>query len=446
MRKNFGLSAIALLAFSNSVIAQTPGSPGFLPPSAPIVPAISPSDLFNDIPLGYPTAGNQYVTATQLGTYPGTLSGGNSENALIGADFTTNLFQNGTSVVLASPAAVAYSAADEWFVWGGTNTPITSSQQTGATDIPSGYGATLRINKASGAGVVQVCVGQEIRTANAIRFQGQTVEFDLGHIKAGPTFSAANSTLAAYVLTGTGTNEGSANAAFSINGGGGSSTPWTGATLLGGTAGFQVPITTAFGRYIVAAPIAAGVTEIALAICDTPVGTGTAGDWFEFSGSQFVPNSALTTVAGAAGAVLPVNDPRAKAFLRRPTALERDLQLADLSVITESKTAVNIRAACTMSTSSIANCLINFPIQMNAVPTMTYTAGFEASATTASTSATVCTALTTSTTLTGNAATQNGVLVDCASSAGFGAAGTGSFLWDIGTSSGTGIIKASAQL
>jgi hypothetical protein len=37
------------------------------------------------------------------------------------------------------------------------------------------------------------------------------------------------------------------------------------------------------------------------------------------------------------------------------------------------------------------------------------------------------------------------VLMDCASSGGFGAAGTGGFLWDVGTGTPSGAIKASAR-
>src|SRR6185312_8151236 len=139
------------------------------------------------------------------------------------------------------------------------------------------------------------------------------------------------------------------------------------------------------------------------------------------------------SVAGTAGAALNVNDPRAKAFSRRSAAVETTLQQRYYYQITESATVIGVRGTCIMSTTSIANCMIRFPTTMRIAPTMTYATGFEASASTASSSATACTALTTTATLTGNAATAENVLIDCASSAGFGAAGTGGWIWDVGT-------------
>ncbi len=193
------------------------------------------------------------------------------------------------------------------------------------------------------------------------------------------------------------------------------------------------------------AAIPSNATEIGVVLCFTPVGTAGTNDYIAFSGIQLTRNSTLASIASAtvgySTAAL-----QASSFDRRPFGLETLLQQRYYYQINESATALNIRAVCGMSTTSIANCYVGFPTQMRIAPTMTYTAGFEASATVASSSATVCTALTTSATLTGNAASPNGVLVDCASSAGFGAAGTIGFLWDIGTGSATGVLKASAEL
>lgn len=372
MKKVIGFALLASLAISGAVFAQMTPTP-LVTVQLPTVQAIQSNDAFQDIVGGAPGVGNQYATAAQVGNYSPTLPGNNAEDALIGSDFTTNLFQRATTAVLASPAAVAYTAPDRWFTWGGTNTPVTLSKQTGSTDVGPGFGATLRVNKASGTGTAQVCVAQEIETQNSFRFQGQTVEFDLGHVKAGPAFSAVNSTLAAYILTGTGTDEGSVNAAFSINAGGGGSSGWTGATLFGGTAGYQVPITTSFGRYTVTAPMPVTETEIAVAICWTPVGTGTVNDWFEFGESQFVPNSALTSVAGSNGAVLAVNDVRAKSFSRRLAGVEVLQQQRYAYSIAEGTITAGTIMAGAGNTPSATTCAINipFPDVMRAAPTYT---------------------------------------------------------------------------
>src|ERR1700723_1754378 len=112
------------------------------------------------ISLNYPCTVSCFVTSQTLSAYALSIAGANNENALVGGDATTNLFQRGTSVALASPAAVAYTA-DRWFAWGGTSTPVTVTKQTGATDITAAYGASFRVNKPSGARVGQICIGQE---------------------------------------------------------------------------------------------------------------------------------------------------------------------------------------------------------------------------------------------------------------------------------------------
>lgn len=324
------------------------------------------------VSLNFPCTVSCFVSTATLAGFTQSQAGGNSENALVGGDATTNLFQRGTSVALASPAAAAYTA-DRWFAWGGTNTPVTVTKQTGAGDITLAFGASFRVNKPSGAGVVQICIAQEIETVNSLRFQGQVAEFDV-HLLAGAGFSAAGGNVAVYILTGTGTDEASANAAFSINAGGGSATPWTGAAVLGGTTGYRIPITATWGRYTVAAPIPATATEIAVAICYTPVGTGGATDWFEFTGAQLVPNASLATAAGTAGAVLAANAGNAKAFYRRPQAVETDLQFRYTYSINEGTiTAGTIMAGggTALGTTTTCSISIRFPARMRVAPTYT---------------------------------------------------------------------------
>lgn len=366
MKKNWitwGLGIGAIVGAGAIALAQTI--------SIPTVQAIGPTDLFQDVVGGVPVAGNVYASAAQLGNYSATLPGNNAENALVGGDATTNLFQRTTSVAIASPGTLAYTA-DRWAAWGGTNSPVTVSKQTGATDITSGFGASFRVNKPSGAGVVQICVGQEIESVNTYRFQGNTAQF-VFHAKAGSTFSAASSNLAVYVLTGTTADEGTSNGAFSINAGGGSSTPWTGAALLGTSTGYLIPITTGWARYGVAVPIPSTAIEMMVAICYTPVGTGTSTDWFEFTGAQLVPDSSLTTFAGSAGALFNPNDSRMKSFLRRPQELETVLQQRyTWLAATEAASTALVYGSCSGTATTTAHCYLPFPVPMRAAPAATF--------------------------------------------------------------------------
>src|SRR5208282_1488278 len=169
MKKWIPLAAVALLLGSGALVAQS-----FIIPQ---VQSVQPGDLFPDVVGGYPTAGTQYANANQMGVLASQMSGGNYDNALIGGDFSTNLFQRGTSVSLASTTYYVAYGADRWFSWGGTSTPATMTQQTGSTDLPAGTTASYRINKGSLTGVLQICTSQVLESANVYRFQGQTAEF-----------------------------------------------------------------------------------------------------------------------------------------------------------------------------------------------------------------------------------------------------------------------------
>lgn len=336
-----------------------------------------------------------------------------------------NVQQRGTGIITCGTTTIPSTAyGPDRF---GCNANVTSGAGrmqlvTTAALLPTGLANTNNVYRTSGALTQPVCMMQELSTYESQALAGKTVTLSFYATALAGLNADTGNVITASIFTGTGAEQGFGTFTASP-----AITPaWTGlATPVNQT---PITITTTPTRYWVTGVIPATATEVAAAICFTPTATG-AGvtDGFSATGIQL-------EVAPS------------------PTAYEFHVYSYDLARaqryfyrITESATVLNIRAPCTMSTSSIANCLIAFPQVMRAIPTMTYTAGFEASATTASTSATVCTALTTSPTLTGNSASTTAVLVDCASSAGFGAAGTGGWLWDIGTGSATGVISASAD-
>ena len=376
MRKLSIFAGLALVAGLGIAFAQT-NAGGNLVPNAPLVQSIGPNDAFQDVVGGFPQAQSYYATAAQVGGYGATLAGGNYDNALIGGDFSTNLFQRGTSVSTASSTYYVIYGADRWFTWGGTSTPTTMTQQTGASDIPVGATASYRINKGSLTGVLQICTSQIVESGNMVRFQGQTVEFTFD-AKAGSTFSAASSNLAVYVSYGTVADEnattyaGSATyMAYGLNAqGGAGTTAWTGQTNLGGTGGFLIPITTSWARYGVAVPIPTTALELGVSICYTPVGTGTSTDWFEFGKAQLTVNPAVTAFAGTSGAIYNTNDVRMKAFARRPAAVETLLQQRYTYSIKDSAGATYVYGTGqSFDTTSNAHFVVPFPVTMRTKPT-----------------------------------------------------------------------------
>ena len=126
---SLGAVAIGALALTG-VLAQTI--------SVPQVTSIQSTDLFQDIAGGQPTAQSVYAPAPMLGNYSVSLPGNNPENALIGGDATTNLFQRGTTGSSVT-TTITYGGPDRWAYWSGTNTAMTVSRDSTAGDISTNY-------------------------------------------------------------------------------------------------------------------------------------------------------------------------------------------------------------------------------------------------------------------------------------------------------------------
>jgi hypothetical protein len=99
--------------------------------SVPQVTGINAADLFQVIPNGQPSAQSQYAPATLLGNYSQTLPGNNPENALIGGDATTNLWQRATTGSSVT-TTITYGGPDRWAYWSGTSTAMTVSRSSTA--------------------------------------------------------------------------------------------------------------------------------------------------------------------------------------------------------------------------------------------------------------------------------------------------------------------------
>jgi hypothetical protein len=357
------LGAVAIGALlSGAAFGQT--SPANSQPTAPQVSQINSVDLIKIIPGGFGQALDYYAAAPLLGNYATTLPGNNPGNALIGGDFYQNLFQDGTTVGSIT-TAVTY-VADGWFAFSGTSTTLAGAQETGSPDTPASFDASLRITR-SGSGVIQSCVGQIVKSQDTYRYQGQTVEFDF-HALAGSGFSAASSNVSVLLVTGTGTNDTAVNLGKTVNSAL-SGTAWAGAA----TSTVTMPISTTWTRYSAVFPVPSTATEMAVLICYTPVGASPSSDYFEFTGAQLVPNSALASVAGTAGAALNANDPRAKSFNRRLLVEEQKLEYSEYFRVNETATARPFLGQ--VLTTSTANIKIPFPTPMWKAPTPAYVAG-----------------------------------------------------------------------
>jgi hypothetical protein len=337
---------------------------------APQVSTINPGDLFQDVVNGQPQAGNQYAPAS---LFSATFGNGSPSrgNALIGGDATTNLWQRSTAGTTET-TTVAYGSADRWPYWSGTSTAMKVIRDSTAADLPAGYEYAFKMQRtASQTGVVQMCMAQEVASVNSYQFQGQTAELDF-HAYLGATYSGGSS-LTAYIVYGTGVDEGTTDLAYGINAGGGGSVGWTGQA---NATAAVIPLSTVStgGRYAAIGSIPATATEVGVAICYTPTGTAGSTDYVALAGIQLVRNPANTsfvnTGVGYQSGVTP--NLTLAAFERRPAAQEAYYQYTYYQQWADSLAATFVLPeTCTETTSgSTATCLFAFPVALRTTPTV----------------------------------------------------------------------------
>lgn len=429
-----GLAAAALLSIGGvAAVAQS---------TLPQVQSINSGDLFQDIVNGVPVAGNQYASALTLAGYGGTLP--RTGSLLIGGDAGTNLFQRGTTGASVT-TTTTYGGPDRWAYWSGTSTAMTVSRSNTAADLPTGYQYLFKMARTSGqTGVVPVCMAQAIESVNSYQMQNQTVELDFW-ATAGSNFSAASSNITAYIVYGTGSDEGVAKLAYGINAGGGGGAAWTGQA---NATAAVIPITTTPTRYAAVATIPSTATEVGVALCFTPVGTASTNDYVSFAGIQLVRNATLAskvdTNSGYICATTQTTDTpvaQCSSFDRRLQGMETALQQRYYYELDESA-AIYIVAPCVAIDTTHTNCLIQMPTTMRIAPTATFANGFASPTSTTQATLGACTALAAATTVTSTVGSLNQFLVNCTATT-IPAAGVASFLY---SNNGTGKIKLSAEL
>lgn len=432
-----GVPALAAGFFTNGV---PPAGGTQYPTTVPLTGSETlPADT--NLPSGLNPASESISTA-QLSQYIGGVAKG--ANVLIGGDATSNLFQRATSGASVT-TALTYGGPDRWTYWSGTGTAMTVSRDSTAADLPSsGFQYGFKMARTSGqTGVVQVCMAQVVESAAAYELAGSTVELNF-HATAGANLSSASSNMTAYIVSGTGSDEGSVKLAFGLNAGGGGSSGWTGQA---NATAAVIPITTTNTKYAAVATVPAAATEVGVVLCFTPVGTAGTNDYIALSGIQLVRNGALASkVSTTIGYSCTGGGFQCTAFDRtRLPAQEASLQYRYFYKIAEGST-ITQRGQCFNSAATHANCMINFPVTMRATPVFTgdggFTTGFATATTTAGTTLGACTALGLSTVLSNNTANTQNVIVACDATT-VPAAGTTGFLYD---NSGAGVIKASAEL
>lgn len=353
-RKLLGIAAALSLALMTlPAAAQT----------LPYVPKVGPTDAFQDVVNGAPTSQALYATSLQFGGF--LLGQAQKLNILIGGDAEQNLFQRGTTGA-AVTTTITYGGPDRWAYWSGLNTEVKVSKDTTAADLPANaYAAGFKMQRtAAQTGVIPMCMTQEVETTNSVMFQGTTAELDF-YATAGANYSAASNALTAYIITGTGTDEGVSKMAFAFNAGGGGSSTWAGQAT---TVADVATISTTPTRFAAVGVIPAGTTEIGVIFCYTPVGTAGTNDYVALSGLQLTRNASLTSIAALTTAA-DCSTINCSSYDRRLQGVETMLEQRYYYRITDSGANTVPVTLCQATTTAAVVCPIQFPVTMRAAPT-----------------------------------------------------------------------------
>lgn len=400
---------------------------------------------------------------------PTSLLGG-ATNRLIGGDMTTNLAQRlntakgVTALATLSPTA-AVMTADRWWVIAPAAGVTVTIDSTASTAVIPGLNNTkaLRIARTSSGAAGIICAGQTLDKAASAPLIGNNAVFSFYEFN-GSTQSATNGNITVNIDYTSAADTAATQAALGFAGGNGSKfalgdvaqsgtpTNYTNAisgfsngttgTLASGVA--TIAASTTWTRYAVYASIPTNVpntttpvTAVSVSVCFTPTATtAVATDYIELNFMQLEAKPSTPTASMPAGVTSPTG------VDRRLAAVEEQFERYYWYFNYESQTAITTVATCENTATTVANCLIPFPVPMRLAPAMQYTAGFQAFAQVAETSVSACSALAASASYV-TVSSPTGVFVAC--TAAVGAAGTANELTTLGTSSATGIISASAE-
>jgi hypothetical protein len=438
------------------------------------------------VPAGAPSiTGSELVPAdTELagGAFPQTeavplSSFGLGNNRLIGGDMNTNLAQRlSTTKGIASLAGLSPTAAvmtaDGWWTYAAA-AGVTVTMASGTTEVLPALGTTkaLRLARTSSGAAGTMCLGQTLDQNQSAPLIGNNAVFSFWELNgaamsaAGGVFTAniSYSSAAAAAAQATLGFAGSQGSKYAIGAqatvfGTSGPTNQTGAVpvLSGGTTGtigangfVTIAGSTTWTRYAFAAPIpavipgtATAVTDVSVEICFNPVlTTAITTDWIELQGLQLEAKPSTVTGALPNGVVSP------SGFTRRFAADEALIDLSYWFYYFEDQALVSPvpGTRCTTTTSTTAGvCQLTFPVPMRAAPVVKYTDGFQMFTSTAYTTLGAVTSLANYANTLTTVPNNYGVMF-IADASTLPAVGLTNFLMNLGTSSATGIISASAN-
>lgn len=411
-------------------------------------------------------------------------------NRLVGGDFNTNLEQRlATTKGIASLASItptaAVMSADGWWVYSAAGT-VTVTIGNGTTEVLPALGTTkaLRLARTTSTTGAAEYVGQTLDQNQAAPLIGANAVLSFwelngaGQSATGGNFTVQVSYSSNAVAAGTQATlgyAGSVGSKYAIGtnastyGTGGPTNQTFAAPVVQGIAsqGVALPTTvlgggsvgangfvtfagsTTWTRYVVPVYVPAtipgtstAVTDVSVQIGFTPTGTGASTtDWIELQGLQLEAKPAAVTPTLPYGVITPTG------FERRLASIEALIDYSYWYYRYEDQALVGVVSgtACTTTTSTTAGaCVLTFPVPMRIAPAVKYTDGFQAFTSTAYTTLGALSSLATYANTLTTVPNNVGVMFSFAATT-LPAVGTQNFLMNLGTTSATGIISASAE-
>lgn len=275
---------------------------------------------------------------------------------------TTEVYTSSTlSATLTGINTTPKYNAGRWAVWsnaGGASVTVANV----TTGLPAGFANGEVVQRAStNTNTTQICMGQEMRTADVLALAGQPVVFS-AFVGAGANFSAVGSNATLLIGTGTGTDEGLVTF---LSGFAGAATPMS----------VNLPVTTVMSRIAATAVIPATATELVAAVCWTPVGTAGTADTLTITGLQLEQGTALTTLEN------------------RQQTVESTLVSAYTQVFTDGAATRRYGMCQGTVSNTTAACFLSLTVPMRAAPTVTVGTSASFGTTVAAGTAQVCSAL-----------------------------------------------------
>lgn len=194
-------------------------------------------------------------------------------------------WQRGTSLAISN--GVTTYLADRWAAYRGATGSTVSRQTTSdTTNLPT-IQYCARVQRDNGnTSTSGISFYNIFESINSISYAGQTVTFSF-YARKGANYSQASSGLTVVLKTGTGTDQ----------------NVYSGFTGAVNAVLQTATLTTTWQRFTYTATLASSITQIAVGLEFTPVGTAGAADYFEVTGAQLELGSYATTFSRAGGTI-----------------------------------------------------------------------------------------------------------------------------------------------